>query len=174
MYMIYDIYVCIYIYRSIYLSIYLYIEVGCGVVCSRFLIYAYRAAQGHPAGAGVAIEAHRLVHHSASLKDLLGPVTRVKKKTWYLEGAGVTWYAASFGMLVRTLDVAKGAGAWSVRSTDMQHTLRFRGGLVFKAHRLVYHSTLGLRVIKKKKTPCSGRIILMLCYGWGGGAIVRM
>ena len=28
---------------------------------------------------------------------------------------------------------------------------RFRGGLVFKAHRLFYHSTLGLRVIKKKK-----------------------
>ena len=26
---------------------------------------------------------------------------------------------------------------------------RFRGGLVFKAHRLVYDSTLGLRVIKK-------------------------
>ena len=29
---------------------------------------------------------------------------------------------------------------------------RFRGGIVFKAHGLVYHSTLGLRVIKKKKT----------------------
>jgi len=28
---------------------------------------------------------------------------------------------------------------------------QFLGGLVFKAHRLVYHSTLGLRVIKKKK-----------------------
>jgi len=28
---------------------------------------------------------------------------------------------------------------------------RFRCGLVFKAHRLVYQSTLGLRVIKKKK-----------------------
>jgi len=28
---------------------------------------------------------------------------------------------------------------------------RFRGGLVFKAHRLVYPSTLGLGVIKKKK-----------------------
>ena len=28
---------------------------------------------------------------------------------------------------------------------------RFRGGLVFKAHRLVYYSTLGLRVIKEKK-----------------------
>jgi len=29
---------------------------------------------------------------------------------------------------------------------------RFRGGLVFKAHRLLYHSTLGLRVIKKKRS----------------------
>ena len=28
---------------------------------------------------------------------------------------------------------------------------RFRGGLVFKAHRLLYHSTLSLRVIKKKR-----------------------
>ena len=28
---------------------------------------------------------------------------------------------------------------------------RFRGWLVFEAHRLVYHSTLGSRVIKKKK-----------------------
>jgi len=28
---------------------------------------------------------------------------------------------------------------------------RFRGGLVFKAHRLVYHSTLGSNVIMKKK-----------------------
>ena len=26
-----------------------------------------------------------------------------------------------------------------------------RGGLVFKAHRLLYHSTLGWRVIKKKQ-----------------------
>ena len=28
---------------------------------------------------------------------------------------------------------------------------RFRGGIVCKAHRLLYHSTLGLRVTKKKK-----------------------
>ena len=28
---------------------------------------------------------------------------------------------------------------------------QFRGGLVSKAHRLVYHSTLDVRVIKKKK-----------------------
>ena len=28
---------------------------------------------------------------------------------------------------------------------------RFRGGLVFKANRLLYHATLGSTVIKKKK-----------------------
>ena len=33
---------------------------------------------------------------------------------------------------------------------------RFRGGLLFKAHRLLYHSTLGLRVIKKKKKKYAG------------------
>ena len=34
---------------------------------------------------------------------------------------------------------------------DARNVQRFRGGLVFKAHRLVYHPTLGLRVTKKKK-----------------------
>jgi len=32
---------------------------------------------------------------------------------------------------------------------------RFRGGLVCKADRLLYHSSLSLRVIKKKKNTCS-------------------
>ena len=31
------------------------------------------------------------------------------------------------------------------------HVNRFRGGLLFQAHRLLYHSTLGSRGIKKKK-----------------------
>jgi len=35
-------------------------------------------------------------------------------------------------------------------------TGRFRGGLVFKAHKLLYHSTLGLRVINKKKRRDGG------------------
>ena len=30
----------------------------------------------------------------------------------------------------------------------------FRGGLVFKAHRWLYHSTLGSRVIKKRRRDC--------------------
>ena len=36
----------------------------------------------------------------------------------------------------------------------------FRGGLVIKAHRLVYHSTLGWRVIRNKKVAGSGRTTL--------------
>ena len=35
----------------------------------------------------------------------------------------------------------------------------FRGGLVFKAHRLLYHSTLGLRVIQKKKKSSVDRVV---------------
>jgi len=39
---------------------------------------------------------------------------------------------------------------------------RFRCGLVFKAHGLLYHSTLGLRVIKKKKGPTARMLSLMM------------
>jgi len=37
------------------------------------------------------------------------------------------------------------------RDTHLRNVKRFRGGLVFNAYRLLYHSTLGLRVIKKKR-----------------------
>jgi len=39
----------------------------------------------------------------------------------------------------------------------LRNVNRFRGGLVFTAHRLVYHSTLGLRVIKNKRR-CWGEL----------------
>jgi len=43
---------------------------------------------------------------------------------------------------------------------DLRTTTRnvewFQGGLVFKAHRLLYHSTLGSRVIKEKKKKYMG------------------
>ena len=46
------------------------------------------------------------------------------------------------------------AGVSRLAWTNVQ---RFRGGLVFKAQRPLYHSTLGLRVIKKKqKTRLDG------------------
>ena len=49
--------------------------------------------------------------------------------------------------------------------SEVGFPLRFRGGLVCKAHRLLYHSTLGLRVIKKRRegipAAATGRNILM-------------
>ena len=54
---------------------------------------------------------------------------------------------------------------------------RFRGGLVFKAHRLVYHSTLGLRVITKRKQKICRVLLQVLSLEKGsamdlfGGAI---
>ena len=40
---------------------------------------------------------------------------------------------------------------------------RFQGGLVFKAHRLLYHPTLGLSVSrKKKKKGCAGDMVVSI------------
>ena len=45
---------------------------------------------------------------------------------------------------------------------------RFGDGLGLKAHRLLYHSTLGLRVIKKKKIPYGGQHCTMRTKFSGG------
>ena len=45
---------------------------------------------------------------------------------------------------------------WSGNDVLYINVQRFRGRLVFKAHRLLYHSTLGLRVMKKKKKKKNG------------------
>ena len=42
-------------------------------------------------------------------------------------------------------------GVSNIVDSHTKSVKRFRGGLVSKAHRLVNHSTLGWRVIKKKK-----------------------
>jgi len=42
---------------------------------------------------------------------------------------------------------------------------RFQGGIVFKAHRLVYPSTLGLRVIENKKKFRGGGFLGNLALG---------
>jgi len=54
--------------------------------------------------------------------------------------------------------------AASSESLRTEHLLsrnvkRFRGGLVFKAHRRVYHSTLGLRVSNKEAEEGSAHFI---------------
>ena len=40
---------------------------------------------------------------------------------------------------------------WATVGQKSRNVQRSRGGLVFKAHRLLYSSTLGLRVTKRKK-----------------------
>ena len=40
-------------------------------------------------------------------------------------------------------------------SNFCEYEKQFRRGIVFEAHRLVYHSTLGLRVMKKKRRSSS-------------------
>ena len=46
-------------------------------------------------------------------------------------------------------------GVLDLRTTAVRNVQRFRGGFVVKAHRLLYHWILGLRVIKKKKKKAS-------------------
>jgi len=51
------------------------------------------------------------------------------------------------------LGVENTASLWRIciAATNSSAPVGPLGGLVFKAHGLLYHSTLGLRVIKKKK-----------------------
>ena len=47
------------------------------------------------------------------------------------------------------------------RNLRVRKVERFQGGLVFKAHKLLYHSTLRSRVIKKKKKKVQARNLLV-------------
>ena len=47
-------------------------------------------------------------------------------------------------------------GACAEEPTVRGNVERLRGGLVFRAHRLLYHSTLGSRVTKKRKKKLVG------------------
>jgi len=56
--------------------------------------------------------------------------------------------------LTAHLHLSVGVGGWGFSISEQLHgrnAERFRGGLVFKALGLLYHSTLGSRVMKKKK-----------------------
>ena len=56
--------------------------------------------------------------------------------------------AGCLAMNYQSLCAGEGGGA--VPSNWSAGKVGFQGGLVFKAHRLVHHSTLGLRVIEKR------------------------
>jgi len=80
--------------------------------------------------------------------------------------AGLAWGAhlvaemrsgSEVGSFLRLVDSlitqfkAQGPSRTCNESNEEEEKTPRRGGLVCKAHRLLYHSTLGLRVIKKKK-----------------------
>ena len=46
---------------------------------------------------------------------------------------------------------------------------RFRGRIVFEAHRILYHSTPGLRVIKREEEEVYGLWSVFKFVGWGFG-----
>ena len=64
-----------------------------------------------------------------------------------------------------------GVGNLIPASTLSQHSVRhrnvqrFRGGLVFKAHRPLFYSTLGLRVKKKKNSYHPTVVYAVACFG---------
>ena len=54
--------------------------------------------------------------------------------------------------MLQVLEKGMPGGRFSIQEQLLSRNVeRFRGGLVFKAHRLLYHSTLGSIVIKKQK-----------------------
>jgi hypothetical protein len=71
------------------------------------------------------------------------------RRTWR---AGFGW-AAGFGCVWCTIQL-------SIKQELLNRNVQwFRGGLVFKAHELLYHSTVGPRVMKKKNTAGQRRTL---------------
>ena len=75
---------------------------------------------------------------------------------------GLGFVVCGFGFWV--LGFGFGVSGWTVllHTADVEQLfatgscVRFRGLVVFEAHRLFYHSTLGLRAIKKEKEEVRG------------------
>ena len=78
---------------------------------------------------------------------------RVREKERYqarLARRGRGGEVADLGTLLDAMPQVQGVwiAVFRVGGLLYRTVQRFRGGLVFKAHTLLYHSTLGLRVIK--------------------------
>ena len=104
---------------------------------------------------GLVFQAHRLVHHSTlglrvikkrrELTSGIGPKLILATSLEPLPGSNLSWKTPRH--------VAPVAATWLALLHELLHrnVQRFRGGLVSKAHRLVYHSTLGWREMKKEE-----------------------
>ena len=77
---------------------------------------------------------------------------------------------ATLGFDPRKVDLNSIIVHWKqvIRTTTCRNVELFRGGLVFKAHRLLYHSTLGSRVMKKKMKETGICVMDRAAVGWIG------
>jgi len=109
---------------------------------------------------GLVFKSHRLLYHSTLG---LRVIKKKKKKSQWLQGPTAVRSRPAArpilvpacpkvctGLFLNSPPRSKGP-SWGRASARRAPHIRRRGGLVFKAHGLLYHSTLGLRVIKKKK-----------------------
>ena len=67
--------------------------------------------------------------------------------------AHISWHDEPHSLLSGTGQTAVDGTSWFSNSEQpvYRNVRRFRGGLVFQAHKLLHHSTPGCREIKKKK-----------------------
>ena len=69
------------------------------------------------------------------------------------------WSLDSYSLLfVFPRSAAKGAGVSIEEEKHRRNIQRFRGGLVFQDHRLLYHLTLGPRVTTGKRRRCRSEV----------------
>ena len=99
---------------------------------------------------------------------------RLRVRLALLEGSGFRHIGFRIqGLGVRRVADAVPVGTYKyiycVSHARVRLALRFRGGLVFEAHRLLYHSPLGLRVIKKKRRVSDARVRQPQCEFRGQG-----
>ena len=111
------------------------------------------AGGGLASDSGFAVSS-RTVYRSTSLirnSTPLGPYSRTMHRAlWWSWGVGRFYWGGT--LVWRTLhpNAPTGGSGFAVgclRTTTCRIVKRFQGRLVFKAHRLVHHSTLGSRVV---------------------------
>ena len=127
--------------------------------CEWLLGYRSSIEGGHPERVEQLVR-HRLRKREFFIGNLL---VRIHFVIVMIRWTGLAPWEFEFrftGSLTSTFLVERGSS--SLCATACGKSRVFRGGLVVTAHRLVYRSTLGLRVIKDKKK------VLSVAFGvWG-------
>ena len=102
----------------------------------------------NPLRGGLVSKAHRLLYHS--IQGLRAIKKRKKKQSLTRTLPAATSAFAVYKKI--KFNPRRQGGAWiGIQGQSIHTTIPLREGLVCKAHRLLYHSILVLRLIKRKK-----------------------